>query len=441
MKKKYGLIGHPLGHTLSPAIHKQIMKDCGIEGNYRAYDLAPDQFEENAGKLMEKLDGFNVTIPYKQKIIAHLSEIDGKSRQFGAVNTVFRHCGYNTDYLGFRNCGISFLHKRVLLIGAGGVGRVMLHEAIRGGAKEVAICTRRPEQARTLQLEAKETLEYDKVVFCEQEMLAPVYDVILNATPVGMWPDCDGIPVSREILRGAEFVFDSIYNPLATKLVLAARSEGVRAQSGLGMLYRQAVEAQKIWNPDADFSRLSAWTRQNGLKRRLLRLFPVKFVLTGFMGSGKTTVGKALAGILHVGFVDLDTCVVEEKKKPIFEIFKTEGEAAFRQVEQSCLRQVLNEKMTLVIATGGGALMNPENVELVRRHQGFILFLSVDLETIQARIGKNKDRPLFHGKEKEQVRALYESRIPAYNSIADCVVEADGSVRDVALRIKTMLDG
>jgi len=441
MKKKYGLIGHPLGHTLSPALHRQIMKDCGIEGTYRAYDIDPERFGVRVGKLMNRLDGFNITIPYKEKIAAELIDIDEASRPFGAINTVFRHRGYNTDYLGFRRCGIPFYKKRVLLLGAGGVGRVLLYEAVRAGAKEVTICTRRPEQALTLRNELKEALGYDQVLLCDRTKLTSVYDVILNATPVGMWPACDGIPVPKEILPGAEYVFDSIYNPLATKLVLAARSVGVQAQNGLAMLYHQALEAQKIWNPDADFSTLSALMHQVKLKRRLLRLFPVKLVLTGFMGSGKTTVGKALAKALHVGFVDLDVCVVEEKRKPIHEIFKNEGEPAFRQAEQLCLSRVLKEKRTLVIATGGGALMNPENVELVRKHQGFILFLSVDLEVIRSRVGKANDRPLLHGKEEEQVRNLYESRVPVYNSIADCVVEAGGSVNDTVLCIKTMLNG
>ena len=441
MKKHYGLIGHPLGHTLSPYIHRQIMKDCGIEGTYRAYDIAPDQFKEQTGRLIEKLDGFNVTIPYKEAIAACLSSRDEASSRFGAINTVSGHRGYNTDYLGFQKCQIPFDKKRVLLIGAGGVGRVMLYEAIRAGAKDVTICTRREEQAQTLKQEVKENSGYDKVAFCGMNRLEPVYDIILNATPVGMWPNCDGIPVSKEIIFGAEFVFDSIYNPLASKLVLAARSYGIKAQSGLSMLYHQAIEAQRIWNPDADFSGLSDILQQCKLRRKLLLLFPVKFVLTGFMGSGKTTVGKALAKILHAGFVDLDIRVVEEKKMPISEIFKKEGEPAFRKAEQSCLSQVMKEPKTLVVATGGGALMNPENVQMVRENQGFIFFLSVDIETILSRIDKTNDRPLLHGKEQEQILRLFESRVPVYNSIADCVVDADGSVSDVAIRIKKVLDG
>ena len=443
MKRHYGLIGHPLGHTLSPYIHRQIMKDCGIDGTYKAYDLDPEQTGKKIPALMKKLDGFNVTIPFKQAILPFLSGTDEQVRQYGAVNTVHGSRGYNTDSSGFSSLGIAFDRKRVLLLGAGGSARVMLVEAVRAGAREVVVCTRRPEQAQSLMLEVKANTGFDRITFCERDRLTCDYDVILNATPIGMWPECDGMPAPKGVLAGAEYVFDAIYNPLATKLVLAARSMGIRAQSGLAMLYRQAVEAQKIWNPDADFSNLSPLIQQFRLKQRLLKLFPVKFVLTGFMGSGKTTVGKTLAKLLHIGFVDLDVSIVEEKKKPIYEIFKSEGEDAFRETERLCLSQAVREERSLVIATGGGAVMDHDNVEVIRRHQGFIIFLSVELETIIGRIGGNNggERPLFNGSDMDQVRRLFEARTPVYNSIADLVVDANGGVMDVASAIKALLDG
>jgi shikimate dehydrogenase len=442
MKKHYGLIGHPLGHTLSPYIHRQIMKDCGVDGTYKAYDLDPGLTGKKIPALMRKLDGFNVTIPYKQSILPFLSGIDESGRQYGAVNTVFGRRGFNTDILGFSGLGIVFDRKRVLLLGAGGSARIMLYEVVRAGAREIVICTRRPVQAQSLLLEVKENTGFERISFCERNRLTCDYDVILNATPVGMWPECDGMPVQKSVLAGAEYVFDAIYNPLSTKLVLAARSMGIKAQSGLAMLYSQAVEAQRIWNPDADFSNLSPLIQQFKLKQRLLKLFPVKFVLTGFMGSGKTTVGKTLSKILHIGFVDLDLRIVEEKKKPIYEIFKSEGEESFRETERLCLSQAVREERSLVIATGGGAAMDRDNVEVIRRHQGFIIFLSVELETILQRIGgASGERPLFNGSDLDQVRRLYDSRTPVYNSIADLVVDANGEVSDVASAIKFLLDG
>lgn len=436
MKKHYGLIGHPLAHTLSPQIHRQIMKESGINGTYHAYDVVPNEFEGKIVKLIKKLDGFNITIPYKEAVIHFLRSIGDREKKLGAVNTVYEEKGYNTDLLGFKACYIPFRGKRVLLLGAGGAARVMLYEAVISGAQQVTVCSRRVDQAQKLIDEAKQKYNCGNVDSCEKSELDPYYDIVLNATPIGMWPECDGLPLPKELLLGAEYVFDSIYNPLATKLVLAARSYGVKTQSGLRMLYNQALEAQKIWNPNVDISDLSILTHQEKLKRLMLKRFPVKFVLTGFMGSGKTTVGKTLAKLLHVGFVDLDAAIVEEKKKPVSAIFKNEGEEAFREAERHCLLKIMQIPETLVIATGGGTLIDPENVKIVRKHQGFIFYLDVPLETVMARIGKTRHRPLLKGDIRENAKILYEKRTPLYVSVADCVIDGQRSIKDVVKSIE-----
>ncbi|MHB1483986.1 MAG: shikimate kinase [Saccharofermentanales bacterium] len=441
-KKQYGLIGHPLAHSLSPYIHKQIMKDSGISGTYRLYDLAPEEFDSKIEKLIRKLDGFNITIPYKEKIISSLESTGDRESQLGAVNTVYRKRGFNTDLPGFQDCYIPFSGKRVLLLGAGGVARVMLYEAARSGAQKITVCARRIEQAQKLATEGKVKFGCANIDCCEKKDLDPYYDTILNATPTGMWPECDGMPLPKEMLLGAEYVFDSIYNPLSTRLVLAARSYGIKTQSGLRMLYNQALEAQRIWNPDSgvtDISEVSVLAHQERLKRRLLKQSPIKIVLTGFMGSGKTTVGKSLARLLHVGFIDLDSTIVEEKKKPITAIFKSEGEEAFREAESRCLEKILQIPATLVIATGGGALIDPENVKMVRKHQGFIFYLDVPLETVLKRIGNNEDRPMLKGDMRENAEILYEKRNPIYNSISDCSIDGQQNITDVAKSIKNIL--
>ena len=479
MKKHYGLIGHPLGHTLSPFIHDEIMKECHIDGIYLVYDIAPEEFDCKVRELLETQDGLNVTIPYKEAIVPFLTDVDETACQIGAVNTVHNfqikndasqmqikvnsgldslsmgssnydndkdnikdnnnynyHSGFITDTLGFRACEIPIFQKHVLILGAGGVARVLLHEAIRAGAKEITICARRIEQARNL---VKEFCPASILNACIQKDLVPGYDVILNATPIGMWPNCNGIPVSRDIIMAAKYVFDTIYNPLATKLVLAARSYGIKSQCGLAMLYHQALEAQRIWNPLVDFSHLPILIHQENLKNILLELFPVKFILTGFMGSGKTTIGKALARKLNVGFVDLDEYIVQETKKTIPEIFEIEGEIEFRKIEKSCLQKLMDEQNTLIIATGGGALIDQDNVEYVKKHQGFIFFLSIDLETILTRISHEKGRPLFDGASKETVAKLYLERFPVYSAIADCKIDANGTIDDVSLKIAEIL--
>lgn len=440
MKKHYGLIGHPLGHTLSPYIHRQIMKECHIDGTYQAYDVPPDLLEKKMLSFAKRLDGFNVTIPYKETILMYLQGTDQETQIYGAVNTVCSGRGYNTDAFGFRACRVPLERRSVLLLGAGGAARVMLYEALCEKAGRITICSRRVEQANQLIAETRQYYPDADLCFCAKEELGHDYDVVLNATPTGMWPHCDGIPVSKEVLLGAEYVFDAIYNPPASRLVLAARSYRIKAQSGLSMLFFQALEAQKIWNPETDFTQLSVLIQQYKLKRKLFMTFPIKIVLTGFMGCGKTTVGSALAKALRIDFIDLDVQIIEKKQKSIVQIFEEEGEPVFRRLEREFLTEALQEGKAKVIATGGGALIDPENVELVRKKQGFIIFLATDIENILSRVGDAADRPLLKGAARERAIELYEQRMPVYQSVADFTAEADGPVSDVVAQIRGAFD-
>ncbi|MHB1454500.1 MAG: shikimate kinase [Saccharofermentanales bacterium] len=455
--KRFGLVGYPLGHTLSPYIHKQIMYSSGINGVYRSYEVKPDDFIDTAGRLIADLDGFNITIPYKQEIIPQLESLSGDAAKFGAVNTVSSNKGYNTDITGFRACGVPLKDKRVMLLGAGGAARVLLCEALEQGAAAVGVYARNPVQAQAL-VGRFSALFQETEMFCEliagnaaavndqggasdgpspSHRTSPLpYDVILNATPVGMWPHCEGIPLSRAIIAEAEYVFDTIYNPLATRLVLAARSMNVKAQSGLGMLLHQAVAAQKIWNPCSDMSGFSFLTLEQMLRRRLLKKYPVKIVLTGFMGSGKTTVGRSLSKSLGIGFADIDLMIVEENAKPIPTIFREDGEAFFRRSEQHCIQKAMDMPKSMVIATGGGAVINPENVGIIRNNRGFIVFLHTDTKTIFERIGDDGGRPLLNGKSRQNIADLYEQRLPQYYAAADFTLEADGEVTDIVCRIR-----
>ncbi|MHB8962559.1 MAG: shikimate kinase, partial [Saccharofermentanales bacterium] len=285
----------------------------------------------------------------------------------------------------------------------------------------------------------------DSRVACASDGAAPhrtapaPYDVILNATPVGMWPHCEGIPLSRAVIAESEYVFDTIYNPLATRLVLAARSMNVKAQSGLGMLLHQAVAAQRIWNPCNDLTGFSFLTLEQMLKRRLLKKYPIKIVLTGFMGSGKTTVGRSLARSLGIGFADIDLMIVEENAKPIPRIFSEDGEAHFRHSEQNCIRKAMDMPKSMVIATGGGAVINPANIEIIRRNRGFLFFLQTDMETVFRRVEDDGSRPLLNGKSRQKIAALYEHRLPQYYAAADFTLDADGEVAGIVMQIREAL--
>jgi shikimate dehydrogenase len=257
------------------------------------------------------------------------------------------------------------------------------------------------------------------------------FDVILNATPLGMWPHCNEIPVSEDIIKTAEYIYDSIYNPLATRLLLKAREYGVRADNGLVMLLKQALFAQQIWNDKADYSAFDMSRILPRMRKKLFKHFPVKIVLTGFMGSGKTTIGKRLAKAMGIGFADLDLLIVEENRKPISAIFKDSGEEFFRESEKKCLARIMKEPASLVVSTGGGALISPDNAAIVKENQGFIFYLSTDLATSLKRVGDNQDRPLISGKDREHIEHLYNKRLPIYSSISDFTVDAAGSPDEI----------
>ncbi len=423
-ERKFGLLGHPLRHSLSPVIHRDIMKQCKINGSYELFDVSEKDFKKKSSELIDTLDGFNITIPYKEKISRVTESNDESAEITGAVNTVFERQGFNTDISGFDFYNIDFKGKKVCIFGAGGVSRIMFYKTLEGSPAEICICTRRKEQGTNLAEEFMSDYPDVKIVVSEFEGLQGDFDIILNGTPIGMWPECNNIPINDEIIKKAGYVFDSIYNPPSTRLLLKARSFGIKAQSGLEMLVIQALEAQKIWNPGRNFIPFNPENIIPLLKNELLRNFPVKYLLTGFMGSGKSTAGKKLAHELGIEFADLDLIVVEECKMSIPTIFKIKGEQYFREKERYCLEKLINQKESLVISTGGGALINPENVKLVRENQGFIIYLELALEEALKRLGDKNDRPLLKGKAKNDIQKLYDSRIPIYKSISDYTLDA-----------------
>ncbi len=253
-EKKFGLIGYPLGHTKSPDIHKRLMESSRVFGAYSVYEIKPENLgSEKSQKKLESLDGYNVTIPHKTAIIPLLDKLDKKAALFGAVNTVKnengRSTGYNTDCEGFlralRGAGIK-LGGRVLVLGSGGVSRMFAFESVLHGA-DVTIAARNAASALAIKKELKEKTKKD----CRIITLSTVggeYDLIINGTPVGMFPNVDESPLPREIVEKAGAVFDAVYNPEETLLLKYAREAGVKGVNGLSMLVWQAAVAEEIWN-------------------------------------------------------------------------------------------------------------------------------------------------------------------------------------------------
>lgn len=438
---EYGLVGHPLGHSLSPFIHESLLASAGLTGKYRLIDLPPDRLAENAPVLLRQMAGFNCTIPYKEAIIPYLDGLDPSAERCRSVNTVWQGRGFNTDYQAFiDNCPPMGGH-RILILGAGGVSRTIAFAAMAAGA-EICVMTRRIEQADAVAAAvwtANPACRIHTVSGVSEWLDTHPFDDpagapwgLVNGTPLGLWPNMPEMPFPAELLSHFAWVFDTIYNPPATRLVLAARSRGIPARGGLGMLFDQAVAAQRIWNPAAAFPADQLQTIRNGLSRRVISHFPLNILLTGFMGSGKSTVAAALAKRLDLPFADLDQTIVDSADQTIPEIFATSGESAFRSLERQKMGEMLAAGHSQVIATGGGALIDPVAEAMVRKYPASIVYLDTPLEEIRQRVGDGEGRPLLAGQGAERLENLFLARRSRYLSLADLRVSGTGNPEEIA---------
>lgn len=251
--QKYTLIGHPLGHSMSPFIHSELFRISGIEAKYDCTDIPNEEFSQKIQEL-KKLDGYNITIPYKRDIIPFIDEFDDSAKRYKAVNCVHnkdgRSVGYNTDCSGFLMSVKSLaLSGNVLLIGCGGVGRMMAIEAALHGAElTIGIIPEAISAATVLCDEIRYMSEKSRVHIKDIEKVTGSFDLIINASPVGMYPKVDACPVSAELIAHCGGVFDAVYNPIKTKIIEIAETFGKPAVNGTAMLVYQAVKAHEIWN-------------------------------------------------------------------------------------------------------------------------------------------------------------------------------------------------
>lgn len=436
-KKRYGLIGNPLGHSLSPYLHQELMAALGINGEYLLYDIPPHRFEKELPVLLNELDGFNCTIPYKQAVLPFLRDLAPSARLSGAVNTVAGGVGHNTDGVGFRACGVEMAGRSVVVLGAGGVARVLALEADRAKAAAVTIAARNPRQAATLAAELNSG--GSRRIQATESPGSAVGQVLLSGVPVGMWPRCGDLAAETNQLSQALAVFDAVYNPTATRLVLKAKTLGIPAQGGLKMLLEQALAAQLIWNPQADYDRRLEQPLQKlivELSRHALKICPLKLLLTGFMGSGKTTVGRLLSQMIaeELPFIDLDAFIVQKTGLEIPALFARDGESGFRALEQRYLKELLETEGGALIATGGGALVQPQGAGLAHQANALVINLDVSLATALARTAGGEARPLL-AQGMATVQKLYNNRRPLYRQTADLTISAEPSPSAIAKSI------
>lgn len=409
---KYGLIGKPLGHSFSREIHALI-----ADYDYRLFEIDEDELP----RFFQERDfsGINVTIPYKQAVIPFLDEISDEAKKIGAVNTIVKKggklFGFNTDFFGMRalikSTGLDLENKTVLILGTGGTSKTAVEVSKSLGAKKIVKVSRKKSS--------------DTVTYGEAYEKFSGADVIINTTPVGMFPNADKTPVDVKKFKNLQGVIDAVYNPLRTNFVLDAESIGAKGRGGLYMLVAQAVYASALFLDKAADESVIDKTYARILKEKR------NIVLCGMPSSGKTTVGKALAKVFGKKFIDTDDVVVEKKKESISDIFEKYGEGEFRKEERLAIEE-LSKENGLVIATGGGAVLDENNVRALRRN-GVILFLDRSLENLVA----TADRPL--SSDTEKLKNLFEKRYDVYKSCADAVIPADGEIADVVEKIKGVL--
>ena len=259
MQRKYALLGGKLGHTLSPPIHKRLFELKNREFEYTLIESEPEQLDGKKGEL-SALAGYNVTIPHKQSVIAFMDRLDDSAKRYGAVNCVDNKggasVGYNTDCDGFLRSVRAEggrLDGSVLLLGAGGVGRMMAIEAcLAGGRLTMAVLESFMEQTQKVREDILALVPSAQVrIVSIGNIPDEHFDTLINATPVGMYPKCDACAVTDEVIANADFVFDAIYNPKETLLIQKAKAMGKKAVGGMAMLVWQAVSAHEIWDGDS----------------------------------------------------------------------------------------------------------------------------------------------------------------------------------------------
>lgn len=261
--KIYGVIGNPIEHSLSPEIHNSIFDKNHYNYIYIPLKIREEDLSDSIYTLKNNFQGFNITIPHKEKIIPYLDEVDREAQLYGAVNTVKvingKMIGYNTDgygfIKGFEMEGIDIKGKKVLLLGAGGAAKVAAYEILKKGAF-LTIANRNREKAKRLKDQLISTTGIDKINICGIEDISGKYFCIVNATPIGMYPKIDEIPIDKGILEDVSVVYDMIYNPYETKLLRTAKEYGCKRMNGFSMLFYQALRAQEIWM-DKDFDEKS----------------------------------------------------------------------------------------------------------------------------------------------------------------------------------------
>jgi len=404
---KCGLLGRKLSHSYSPQIHKFL-------GDY-SYTLAerePEELDTFFAQL--PFDSLNVTIPYKKDVLPYCAELTPQAKRLGSVNTIIKRpdgtlIGHNTDYFGFSSMveksGLKVSGKKVLVLGS-------------GGASVTAVAVMQELGANVINISRSGENNYENICMHADA------SVIVNCTPVGMYPNTGSSPVSLDVFPALEGVLDMIYNPARTQLLQDAEARGLVAENGLWMLVAQAKESAE-WFTGQPIADTKIQQIHNTLTKEMENI-----ILIGMPGCGPSTIGALLASGLGREFMDADAAIVRHAGISIPEIFSRYGESIFRKIETEVL-QDLGKRSGLVIATGGGCVSKAENYAALHQN-GTIVYIERALSALPT-----DGRPLS---QSGKLQEMYAVRQPLYQRFADLSVENNGTPADTVAQIISLLE-
>lgn len=429
--KRFGLLGETLGHSHSPWIHAHFGYD------YHLYPVPLSQLEDWVRQ--RALDGYNVTMPYKRTVMPWLDHLSPQAEAIGVVNTVVKRngllYGFNTDYLGMtyalQLAGINVTNRNVLILGTGATAQTALFVCRRQHANHVVMVSRHPEAASVSRPLPCPVVSYEEVTQCQHNPSHTQHNatVIVNTTPVGLFPNNGERILSLTDFAHLEGVLDVIFNPLVTDLQVQARTLGIPTAYGLDMLVMQALAARDLFTGKAADDSLvlnDALCQEAEALTQSLRRQVSNVVLVGMPGCGKSTVGPLVARLLGKRFVDTDTALEEAAGLSIPTLFATQGQAAFRRQEADLMR-TLGAGQGCVVATGGGVVLDPANY-LPLKQNGFIVHLERDVNLLPL-----TNRPL--SQSREALQTMWAQREPLYNAFADARVSNQATPEETAQAI------
>ena len=407
---KYGLIGEHLGHSFSKQIQTRIAEIENVKDyDYQLVELDKEEFKE----FMEKKDfkGINVTIPYKKDVIPYLDEMDESAKAIGAVNTIInvdgKLKGYNTDFGGFlymvKAHNVHMEGKKVLIIGNGGACAAVKAVCKHENAKDIVIVSRSANRG---------AISYDEMYTSHLDA-----DIVVNTSPVGMFPNIVNAPIDVSWFHKLECVLDVVYNPILTRLCFEAQEADIKRVVGLEMLIAQAKYTFEIFENMSFDDSIIDEIKKEMLKDRC------NIVLIGMPSAGKTTIGKMLEEKLGKEFFDLDDMIIAKAGKSIPEIFQESGETGFRAIETEVAIEAskMNNK---IIATGGGVVKHKVNMDFLRLN-GITIFIDRDIDKL---ISSDPNRPL--SSSKQALQQMYKERYPLYQKYATYIAVNNANIEE-----------